>query len=236
MDEKNKIFLTRQEALRAIRLDFEQYGAQPRLFTELCRPILGGRALVQKGGNHAGVWVKHRHKNKMRRIRDDALGEYLLRALNENSYPVSVLAEICSKVFETKAYSGKQSKTGCDGIWIETGEESLNCRQCGSCCINLIYHKDCTEKDYNRWIAMGRFDILERVKLVQYGSKIIGYRIWFNPKTGRLFSKCPWLKKDDSKNHYSCTIHDVKPEICRQYPLTGKHAEMTGCGMLTDTS
>ena len=191
MDKKERIFLTHKEALKAIRIDFEQYGAQPRLFEELCEPILGNRALVQAEGAHAGVWIKLRNRNKMRRISEDELGERLFKELSNSTFSLPVLADICSKVFQAPAWPGKNNENDYRGIWVETGITSLNCQQCGSCCINLKYHNDCTEKDYKRRIALGRFDILERVKLVQYSNKTIGYRIWFNPENSRLFSKCP---------------------------------------------
>jgi Fe-S-cluster containining protein len=31
------------------------------------------------------------------------------------------------------------------------------------------------------------------------------------------------------RNRYRCTIHDIRPTICRQYPGSRKHARMTGC-------
>ena len=39
MDKKEKIFLTQNQAIEAIRIDFKQYGSQFDLFQKLC-PII----------------------------------------------------------------------------------------------------------------------------------------------------------------------------------------------------
>ncbi|OQY08333.1 MAG: hypothetical protein B6I22_00910 [Desulfobacteraceae bacterium 4572_123] len=44
-----------------------------------------------------------------------------------------------------------------------------------------------------------------------------------------IHRSCPFLKKIPSENRRLCAIHDIKPAICRQYPVSRKHALITGC-------
>jgi Fe-S-cluster containining protein len=56
------------------------------------------------------------------------------------------------------------------------------------------------------------------------------YRIWMKPGTREFADSCPFLIQSPAeKQHWICRIHDVKPEICRQYPVSRKHGIMTGC-------
>ena len=229
MDEKDRIFLTRKELLRAVRIDFKQYGPQFDLFQDLCPIITGNTTIVIKDKNNDCALITRGKKSKTRRMREHELGDYLFKKLSKNDYPLSVLAEICRRVFETRASPGRHPVSGNEGIWIETDMALFHCTQCGDCCRNLLYHNDCTEEDYSLWGSLGRADIMKKVMIISSGDRITGYRIWMNPDTGQLYPQCPWMKPTPAKNRYACLIQDVKPEICRQYPYTRKHAIMTGC-------
>lgn len=50
-----------------------------------------------------------------------------------------------------------------------------------------------------------------------------------SPTTRDDVSRCPWLRKLPGKNKYLCRIQDMKPEHCREYPLSREHAEETNC-------
>jgi len=228
-NNKETILLSQKEALAAIRLDFMQYGPQFALYQELCPIISENRIIVVREGRNDCVLITKGRKSKKRRMNQDDLGNYLYNTLQANSCSLSVLAEICSRVFQTPARIGKNAETGCSGIQIETDMTRFLCRQCGDCCRNLIYHNDCTEEDFRRWQVLERIDILKRVKVVQHDDGPATYRIWMNPDTGRLLRECPWLKKSKTKNRFECSIQEIKPEFCRVYPLTRKHAAMTGC-------
>jgi Fe-S-cluster containining protein len=115
------------------------------------------------------------------------------------------------------------------GVRIETGMEDFSCRQCGGCCTSLDYHHELTEEDVAQWERLGRTDILKWVRRIEGEGRHKAYRIWTVPGTTRLADVCPFLKKIPSENRWECLIHDVKPAICRQYPLTRKHGIMTGC-------
>jgi len=107
--------------------------------------------------------------------------------------------------------------------------DGFNCRQCGNCCLNLNAFYSCaSEADVRRWEREGRVDILEWVDPIEFGDQCV-YDIWIDPRTGDDVSRCPWLRKLPGRDKYVCRIHDVKPDLCRNYPKSRKHAEDTGC-------
>jgi Fe-S-cluster containining protein len=107
----------------------------------------------------------------------------------------------------------------------------FKCKQCGNCCLNLddAFETCATEEDIRLWSQEKRDDILEWVDPIPVGGGQFVYDIWISPDTGDDVSRCPWLRKLPKKDKYVCRIHDVKPEHCRQYPRSRKHAEETGC-------
>ncbi len=229
MYENEKIFLTPKQVLDAIHIDFQQYGSQFDLFQELCPIITENRNIVTKEGRNNCVLITRGRKSKIRRMKDHDLGNYLFTALCKKTYPLSVMADICSKVFRTKTFVGQNDENGIRGIWIKTEMAQFKCRQCGNCCRNLKYHNDCNENDYKRWEMLERHDIMERVMIIQSDSGTRRYMIWKEPDSGRFYPECPWLIPTASKNRFECGIQDIKPDYCRQYPLTRKHAAMTKC-------
>jgi Fe-S-cluster containining protein len=119
--------------------------------------------------------------------------------------------------------------TGKVGVRIETGMHLFTCRQCGQCCRFLDYRNEVGPADVARWRTMGRSDILRWVGVYRRNDAQPVYRIWVDPATGQPAAFCPFLKSNASGNRWVCGIHEVKPEICRQYPTSRKHARMTGC-------
>ena len=109
--------------------------------------------------------------------------------------------------------------------------KTFKCIQCGNCCINLsdAFQTSVTHDDIAMWEREGRLDILEWVYPIPLGEGYYIYDIWINPKTGDDVYRCPWLRKLPNQDKYICRIHDLKPEHCRQYPKSRKHAEETGC-------
>jgi Fe-S-cluster containining protein len=85
-----------------------------------------------------------------------------------------------------------------------------------------------TDEDIAMWQNAGRKDILEWVDPIQVGTHFV-YDIWINPVTGDDVKRCPWLRKLPNQDKYICRIHDLKPEHCRNYPRSRKHALKTGC-------
>lgn len=235
MGGKEQIFLSMKEAISAIRIDFCQYPPQIPLFVDLCPLILGPEITIVNSSKYNGLWISvpgRRDKTRMRNITARALGRLLIETLEKSPPSPGVMAEICQRTFLISAKptgNGAGSKTG---IWIHANMEGFECRQCGRCCRELDYRHELDPADFERWEKLGRNDILERVAPVTRGGRIVSYAIWIEPGTRRFTEICPWLTPAELKKtstRWVCRIHDVKPDICRQYPGTRKHARMTGC-------
>jgi Fe-S-cluster containining protein len=114
---------------------------------------------------------------------------------------------------------------------VEEDILEFTCKQCGHCCLNLSGAIDVcvTEEDVRRWEENDRADILAWVDVISLGEGHQVYDIWISPTTGDDVARCPWLRKLPGENKYICRIQDMKPEHCRNYPLSREHAEDTGC-------
>ena len=229
MIEKETIFLTFQEALEAVCIDFRRYAPQVMLFSEVLRVISNGKAVINKDSEKEGRWVAAEPGSKMVWVNGTALGEYVCRALHEKDLEADVIVSVCSRVFQTRTFKGRDPESGLAGVFIETGMETFSCRQCGDCCNFLDYHDALTQMDVERWQQLGRQDILDWVSISCTPNGKPGYRIWVEPETGEMIDRCPFLKHLPNENRWLCRIHDVKPGICREYPVSRKHGLMTGC-------
>ena len=105
------------------------------------------------------------------------------------------------------------------------------CKQCGNCCLNLYdaYQHSADQADVDLWRENGRDDILAWVDPIPIDNGRYIYDVWINPKTGGDVARCPWLRKLRGQDKYICSIHDVKPRVCREYPKSKNHAKETGC-------
>lgn len=224
--ERNREFLSPGEVLEAIRDDFDQYEPQVRLYLNLC-PLIFGNGGWTKDGAGRGVWIPVGSRGKMQLVEYGKLGDRICARLESDCFSLEQLALICRQVFRTRTEPGRCE--GVDGIWVETGMEAFSCSQCGRCCRVLGYPKEIDQSDVDRWQTAGRQDILKWVGLKTEKDGGFLYRIWITPGTNRPASACPWLETQAGTNRYRCRIHEVKPEICRQYPGSRKHALMTGC-------
>lgn len=227
--EKEAIFLTFQQALEAVCLDFQRYAPQVMLFSEVLRVISNGKAVINKDSEKEGRWVAAEPGSKMVWVNGPALGEYVCRALHEKDLEAEVIVSVCARVFQTRAFKGKDPESGLAGVYIETGIEAFSCRQCGGCCTFLDYCDALTPADVEGWKRLGRQDILDWVSVSRTPNGNPGYRIWVEPETGKMTERCPFLKHLPADNRWLCRIHDVKPCICREYPVSRKHGLMTGC-------
>jgi hypothetical protein len=227
-DPENWTFLTPSQAVDAIAIDFTQYGPQPALFTSITPLVLGDRCIVRhKSGN---TEVQILQGNAFLSVADNDLGFYLIHALETAPPDLDTLADICARVFQTRTRAGPLETKQTHGIWVHSQMEEFVCCQCGECCRSLAYENNCTEADYHLWQSLDRRDILAWVRKESCPDKKDRYRIWVDPDTGKTAETCPWLVPcPDDTNRFSCTIQEVKPHICRQYPYTKKHAVMTGC-------
>jgi uncharacterized protein len=102
------------------------------------------------------------------------------------------------------------------------------CQRCGNCCAKGL-DEGASINDIAIWIAAKRYDILEWVHpIISPISEVVVFDIWINPRTHE-YSKCPWLRREKGKNKYSCAIHDIKPEVCRTFPVDMEDAKRRGC-------
>ena len=229
MIDRETIFLTLQQAVEAVCLDFRRYEPQIMLFSEILRVVSDGNAVIKQDAEKEGRWVAAEPGSKMVWLDGRALGEYVCRALHEKDLHPDVIVSICARVFQTRVFPGTDPANGRKGIHIETGMEGFSCRQCGDCCKFLDYHDALTTADVKKWQRMGRQDILNRVGFSQKADGTPTYRIWVEPGSTKRDEQCPFLKHLPAENRWICRIHDVKPRICREYPVSRKHGIMTGC-------
>jgi Fe-S-cluster containining protein len=75
------------------------------------------------------------------------------------------------------------------------------------------------KEDYDRWVAEGRWDILQWCDPVLYD-------LWFG-LDGEEKTRCPFVRKDRNKPTYHCMIYDTRPQVCRNYvPFSGKENDI----------
>ena len=229
MVNKPSIFLTRREAIDAICIDFKQYDPQIMLFSEVLRLVTDDRLHLKREPGKNGAWINELGHTAMHWMEGPELIAFMCDTIESAEWTTKLLAVVSQRVFQSRVRPEVDPATGRPGIRIETQMEDFNCRQCGRCCRALDYHHEVTEADMDRLKASGREDITEWVEVTAGEDQITAYRIWVSPKTGQLVTPCPFLDKDPASNRWNCRIHDIKPGICRQYPVSRKHALMTGC-------
>lgn len=57
---------------------------------------------------------------------------------------------------------------------------------------------------------------------------------WVNPDTGEKLQTCPWLHDLQGQGIYTCSIHDIRPEVCRDYPIDIDQMISLDCEMLEE--
>ena len=231
MPERERLFLTIDEALGAVRGDFAQYASQFHLLAVIWPMVFGDGAYVLRDDRSRSIWAKMSGNTKLIPSSEDDLKQRILERLYRYPPDPQHLARICSRVFgaHVEAGPGPPGDTS-SGIWIDTGMADFVCSQCGRCCLTLNYQEGCRVTDYQLWQDLGRTDILDWVGTIKQNEQVTACRIWIKPGTNDFAETCPWLARSPDPNRYVCTIHDVRPTICRQYPGSRKHARMTGCG------
>lgn len=106
----------------------------------------------------------------------------------------------------------------------------FECKRCGKCCKGHI--TTITYTDIQRWTEQKRVDILAHVTYEESNEKL-NSGFYFLPDP--LSKECPFLSRENT-----CSIHDTKPKVCRNFPLTatkGQLAECDGvkkCGYVVD--
>ena len=230
MPDQEKIFLSVEEVVESLRLDFEQYPSQLNLLISLVPLVFGENTYLMREPNRPKLWLKTADKKNPFVVDESEVRDRLVSKLKKTPPSIDRLAEICARVFQVPVKPAIDDNLSWPkGVWIETGMEGFTCNQCGQCCRRLDYRDGCRLDDYRRWQEAGRSDILQWVGTVRKNGQVTACMIWMVPGTNRFADRCPWLKQGDRPDRYVCTIHDVRPSICRQYPGSRKHARMTGC-------
>lgn len=231
MQNKDRLFLSIGEALDAISVALSQYSSQVNLISTVWPLVFGRDAYVTQDSGRRHFWAKTSKRSKLMSANENELKQWIVDHLKQSPPPLDQLAQICCQVFGTPARVALESSTTAEpaGVWIKTDMAGFKCIQCGHCCRTLNYRDGCSLDDYRCWQKMGRDDILEWVGVVRKNKDVIACRIWLEPGTNHYAKVCPWLKQVDQSGRTLCTIHDVRPTVCRQYPGTRKHARLTGC-------
>jgi len=85
------------------------------------------------------------------------------------------------------------------------------CKRCGICCmVDFIAYV--TERDMERWRREGRqdiLDIIDREQAFWAGDHLI------SKVDGRYLDRCPFLTWEGEL--HCCSIHETRPEVCRNY-------------------
>ena len=222
------IFLTTPEAVQAITTDFRQYEPQIILFSGIIRLITNDRFHLKREQTKNGAWINRSGTSRMKWLDGHELVEYMCDAIAHTRWDPGLLANVCARVFQARAVPDLHPNTGTAGVRIGTNMEAFTCRQCGRCCF-LDYHNEVTAEDVAIWRTLGRKDILKWVYEIRCDGQPEKYQAWVVPGTLKQTETCPFLEKESESGRRRCRIHDVKPAICRQYPLNRKHAVMSGC-------
>jgi hypothetical protein len=230
MSKKDRCFLTIDQALDAVRSDFAQYDSQLNLLGVIWPMVFGDEAYVLRHAGHRTIWAKLSGDSNLIPSSEADLKQRIMDRLVRVTPDLEQLGRICSRVFGALVTAGLgPDPDASPGIWIDTDMQDFICTQCGRCCRTLDYHDGCTVGDYQHWQDLGRADILDWVGVVRQDGQVTACRIWLTPGTNEFAEACPWLARSPDPDRYVCTIHDVRPAICRQYPGSRKHARMTGC-------
>jgi Fe-S-cluster containining protein len=102
----------------------------------------------------------------------------------------------------------------------------FKCNGCGKCCLSAGA-LPATAEDYQMWLDAGEKGqrIIETAMVITP----VVIDIWVDPETGEDVDRCPWLRKRPPERGarlglYYCSIYELRPAVCREYPQTPIHA------------
>ena len=169
-----------------------------------------------------GLWIKS-HGSEIFYYGFD-LVDFFLDLLSSKS--AEMVSKVYSEIEYVKVNVTMHPKALEIGLLVETEMEKFECIQCGHCCLELsgAIQTSVPDSDVKRWKCEQRFDIQ-----VWVGTFADMNDIWISPKTGEYVNRCPWLRKLPKQNKYICRIHETKPEHCRNFPKSKRHALDCGC-------
>ena len=116
---------------------------------------------------------------------------------------------------------------------MKTSLGPFTCTECGKCCTYgpFMGTMSANEEDIQRWENAGRQDILDTAHIFSWGDNAPrNADLWMDPKTGDEISTgiCPWVKKID-EDKWHCTIHNLRPNTCRNFPVNKEHRDQFEC-------
>jgi len=101
-----------------------------------------------------------------------------------------------------------------------------SCNSCGKCCIKYSNGAlSASETEIELWELFNP----EIAEYVRDGE------IWADPRSGKLFELCPFLRKTtDAKSvtKYSCDIYFNRPDDCKYYPSNVQEMINDECEMI----
>ena len=98
------------------------------------------------------------------------------------------------------------------------------CNGCGKCCEKYGHCLQANQRDVDRWRA-------DRPDILHYMDPLLG-DLWLNPQTGAEVRRCPWLRKVAREQRFKCRIYELRPDVCRDYPVNVQQMIDDGCEML----
>lgn len=101
--------------------------------------------------------------------------------------------------------------------------QGFRCKRCGRCCFSLK-NVDLCDKDIEIWERAGRLDLI--TPKMQDEWERFGSSGLFRNKTSK---RCPFLRKVRNKKEYYCTLAELKPLLCRIFPVDKEHGKFCGC-------
>ena len=101
------------------------------------------------------------------------------------------------------------------------------CNQCGKCCLKYggSGFGTASVEDLDVWQE-------QKPEVLEYVYSFSMPDLWVSPVTGNEMSRCPWLRKYPKREAYYCRIDDVRPGVCRNYPVSIEQMKKDGCEML----
>ncbi|NQU56644.1 MAG: YkgJ family cysteine cluster protein [Rhodospirillales bacterium] len=97
------------------------------------------------------------------------------------------------------------------------------CTDCGKCCLEGAGRLPACERDIAMWQEHAPH-VLEYVKIEGAGGQRTG-----EMGKANISTRCQWIKKFPGREQYYCRIYQWRPQVCRNYPTSLKHARLTDC-------
>ena len=103
MLEKDSIFLTIEQAIEAVCLDFRQYEPQILLFSEIISVLSKGDIIAKREMGKNGIWIRRTGERKMRWLEGPQLIDSMCDILSDSrAGPHGTGCRVCPGVSDTR--------------------------------------------------------------------------------------------------------------------------------------